>query len=142
MKKTIYLLIGVAVLLAITILSPRPAAAQEDVGRLLHQLESDTDRFSKTLDNAMDHSSLNGTAEEGEITRYVKDFEDAVDRLKDKYEDREYASVAAQDVLSRAKLINKFLKENRLDAATQTDWASVKMDINRIAKVYKVRGLR
>jgi hypothetical protein len=142
MKKTIYLLIGVAVLLAITILSPRPAAAQEDVGRLLHQLESDTDRFSKTLDNAMDHSSLNGSAEEGEITRYVKDFEDAVDRLKDKYEDREYASVAAQDVLSRAKLINKFLKENRLDAATQTDWASVKMDINRIAKVYKVRGLR
>ena len=142
MKNTIYLLIGVAMVLAIVITSPRTAAAQEDVGRLLHQLESDTDRFSKTLDNAMDHSSLNGTAQEGEMTRYVKDFEDAVDHLKDKYEDREYASVAAQDVLSRARLINKFLKENRLDAATQTDWASVKMDINRIARVYKVKGLR
>ena len=142
MKNTIYLLIGVAMVLAIVISTPRSAAAQEDVGRLLHQLESDTDRFSKTLDNAMDHSSLNGTAEEGEITRYVKDFEDAVDHLKDKFEDREYASVAAQDVMSRARLINKFLKTNRLDAATQTDWASVKMDINRIAKVYKVKGLR
>ena len=142
MKNTIYLLIGVAMVLAIVISTPRSAAAQEDVGRLLHQLESDTDRFSKTLDNAMDHSSLNGTAQEGEMTRYVKDFEDAVDHLKDKYEDREYASVAAQDVLSRARLINKFLKENRLDAATQTDWASVKMDINRIARVYKVKGLR
>ena len=142
MKNTIYLLIGVAMVLAIVISSPRTAAAQEDVGRLLHQLESDTDRFSKTLDNAMDHSSLNGTSQEGEMTRYVKDFEDAVDHLKDKYEDREYASVAAQDVLSRARLINKFLKENRLDAATQTDWASVKMDINRIARVYKVKGLR
>ena len=142
MKNTIYLLIGVAMVLAIVISTPRSAAAQEDVGRLLHQLESDTDRFSKSLDNAMDHSSLNGTAQEGEITRYVKDFEDAVDHLKDKFEDREYASVAAQDVMSRARLINKFLKTNRLDAATQTDWASVKMDINRIAKVYKVKGLR
>jgi hypothetical protein len=142
MKNTIYLLIGIAMVLAIVISGPRTAASQEDVGRLLHQLESDTDRFSKTLDNAMDHSSLNGTAQEGEMTRYVKDFEDAVDHLKDKFEDREYASVAAQDVLSRAKLINKFLKENRLDAATMTDWASVKMDINRIAKVYKVKGLR
>ena len=74
MKNTIYLLIGVAMVLAIVISTPRSAAAQEDVGRLLHQLESDTDRFSKTLDNAIDHSSLNGTAEEGEITRYVKYF--------------------------------------------------------------------
>lgn len=142
MRYMTYILFTIAAFVAITTAFTRPAAAQEDVGRLLQQLENSSDRFSKSLDNAMDNSALNGTSQEGEMTRYVKDFEDSVDRLKRQYDDQKYAKIAAQEVLTRAKTINSFMKRNRLDATAQTDWSSVKADINRIAQAYRVKGIR
>jgi hypothetical protein len=55
---------------------------------VLKRLEEDTDRFSKSLDSALDRSVLNGTQAEDEINGYVHQFEEATDRLKDRYEDQ------------------------------------------------------
>lgn len=68
-------------------------AQREDVKRVLKRLEEDTDRFSKSLDSALDRSVLNGTQAEDEINGYVHQFEEATDRLKDRYEDQGAALV-------------------------------------------------
>jgi DNA polymerase II small subunit/DNA polymerase delta subunit B len=113
--------------------------AQEDIGRLLQELENNTDRFAKSFDNAMDNSKLNGTSTEGEVTRYVHEFEDSVDRLKKQFDERKETKIAAQDALTRAKAINKVMKKHKMDATAQTDWQSVRETVARLAKAHDLK---
>ena len=136
MKKNIYILTGLFVL--VFGLS-QATMAQEDVGRLLQELENNTDRFSKSFDNALDNSELNGTSTEGEVTRYVQQFEDSVDRLKKQFDDRKDTRIAAQEALARAKSIDKVMRQHKLDATAQTDWKSVKANVNRLAKAHNLK---
>lgn len=143
MKKTIFLLSGLVMLLALTISTTQTTLAQgEDVGRLLQELENNSDRFSKSFDNAMDNSDLNGTSTEGEATRYVQAFEDSIDQLKRQYDQQKDARIAAQEVMTRARAIDKMMRRYKFDATAQTDWRSVKGDINRLAKNYRLKGIK
>ena len=67
----------------------------------LRRLEEDTDRFTKSLDSDLDHSALNGTRAEDEINRYVHDFEEATDHLKNRFDDRQASPGLAREVLGR-----------------------------------------
>ena len=136
MSKRIYILTGLFVLV---FSAAQAIRAQEDVGRLLQELENNTDRFSKSFDNALDNSQLNGTSTEGEATRYVQQFEDSIDRLKKAYDKQKEGRIAAQEVMSRAKTINKVMKKYKLDAASQTDWKSVKANLDRVAAAYNLK---
>ena len=136
MKKTIYILTALIVLV---IGAAQATKAQEDVGRLLQELENNTDRFAKSFDNAIDNSELNGTSTEGEVTRFVHEFEDSVDRLKKAYDQRGDTRIAAQEALTRAKAINKVMKKYKLDTTAQTDWRSVKDNVGRLAKANNLK---
>jgi hypothetical protein len=114
------------------------AAQREDINRILKRLEEDTDRFSKSLDDALDHSSLNGTQSEDEINRFVHLFEEATDRLKDRYEDQGAAPVAAREVLNRVQHIDRFMRRNRLGGRAESDWQSVRSDLNLLARTYRI----
>lgn len=113
--------------------------AREDVKRILKSLEENTDRFTKSLDSALDHSRINGTHTEDEINAYVHDFEEATDRLKDRYEDRGQAPNSAREVLIRARNINTFMRRYRLGPKAEGDWQIVRSDLNALARAYGIR---
>ena len=110
-----------------------------NVRETIRQLETDTDRFKGSLDRALDHSSLDGTRAEDEINEYVKEFEHATDKLKDRAEDREYSPGLAREVLTRGRAINGFMKTHRLQSEAEVDWSRVRSDLNRLANSYYVR---
>jgi hypothetical protein len=114
------------------------AAQREDVKRILKRLEEDTDRFSKSLDDALDHSSLNGTRSEDEINTYVHQFEEATDRLKDRYGDQGAAPNVAREVLGRGQSIDRFMRRNRLGGKAESDWQAVRSDLNLLARIYRI----
>lgn len=109
-----------------------------NVRNIVRNLERDTDRFKGSLDSALDRSSLNGTREEDDINRYVREFEEATDRLRDRTEDREFAPGAAREVLNRGRAINVFMRMHRLGANAERDWAVVRNDLNRLANSYYI----
>ena len=119
--------------------SVQTARAQEDVGRLVEQLEEHSDKFVKSLDTALDGSQYNATSSEDEIHGYVKRFEDATDKLKDNWGDNKNNKVAATEVLERARTIDTFLKNHALGDVVTTDWNTIKSDLERIAKAYKLK---
>jgi hypothetical protein len=131
MKKTFSVL--VSIVFVAFIVSVQTAKAQEDIGRLLKQLEENSDRFSKSLNQALDDSEFNGTNTEDEINGYVKQYEDSTDRLKKDYDKQQDTRVATREVISRAKNINKFLRKNKLNTTVQTDWQTVRQDLTRLA---------
>ena len=136
MKKTIYILTALFVMV---FGASQAIKAQEDVGRLLQELENNTDRFAKSFDSALDNSELNGTSTEGEVTRFVHEFEDSVDRLKKVYDEKGDTRIAAQESLTRAKAVDKVMRKYKLDATAQTDWKSVKGNIGRLAKANNLK---
>lgn len=109
-----------------------------NVREIIRDLESDTDRYKSSLDSALDRSRLNGSRAEDEINDYVKQFEQATDRLRDRAEDRQYAPNLAREVLNRGRSINTFMRRNRLGGEAESDWAKVRNDLNRLSHAYNL----
>ena len=141
MKGTVLLIASAMMLLNTTVSSlaqrPRPWY-RGNVREIIRQLETDTDHFKSSLDAALDKSSLNGSRAEDEINAYVKQFEEATDRLRDRSEDREYAPNAAREVLTRGRSINVFMRTHRLGGRAESDWAKVRNDLNRLSNAYNI----
>ena len=137
----------ILVLIAVTglvILTPTGEAQRRrpwfrgNVREIIRSLETDTDQFKGSLDQALDRSRLNGSRAEDEINDYVKKFEEATDRLRDRAEDRDSAPGLVRQVLNRGSSINAFMRRNRLGGEAETDWARVRNDLNRLANAYNV----
>ena len=138
MKKQIFVVMGA---LLITFSLPFVARAQWYRGNFketLKQLEEDSDRFAKSLDNDLDHSRLNGTRREDEINAYVHEFEEATDRLKDRYEDRGSAPGLARTVLERGRSIDRFMRRNRTGGRSEEDWRQVRKSLDKLAWAYNL----
>ena len=141
MKRILTLTVLAAMVLAV---SGNHSGAQKpwyrgNLREIIRQLETDTDRFKSSLDHALDDSRLDGTRAEDEINEYVKRFEEATDRLKDRAEDQQFAPGAANEVLTRGRTINGFMRTHRLRGDAESDWAQVRNDLNRLANAYNIR---
>lgn len=104
--------------------------------QIIKELETDTDHYKSSLDTALDRSRLNGSRAEDEINEFVKRFEEATDRLRDRAEDREYAPNLAREILERGRAINTFMRRHRLGGKAESDWVQVRNDLNRLANTY------
>ena len=138
MKSTLFILSSV---LAVALVAPVGVSAQwyrGDLKNTLKRLEEDSDRFAKSLDSDLDHSSINGTRLEDEINGYVHRFEEATDRLKDRYEDQGYAPGAAREVLERGREIDGFMRRHDVGYRSNSDWQRVRNSLAKLAWVYKI----
>jgi hypothetical protein len=118
---------------------PRPYRPDKrQVKDLLKRIEKGADRFRKSLDDALDKSRLDRTEREDLINRYVRDFENATDRLKDRAGHGGAASGDAEEVLQRAAVIDRFMRGRRLDPRAERDWQSLRSDLDQLARIYRV----
>jgi hypothetical protein len=116
----------------------RTSVVRTNVRQIIRNLETDTDTFKSSLDRALDHSPLDGTRSEDEINEYVKQFEHATDKLKDKAEDQKYAPNLAREVLVRGRSINSFMRKHQLSQDANNDWARVRDDLTLLAHGYRI----
>jgi len=119
-------------------LAQRTSVVRTNVRQIIRNLETDTDTFKSSLDRALDHSPLDGTRSEDEINEYVKQFEHATDKLKDKAEDQKYAPNLAREVLVRGRSINSFMRKHQLSQDANNDWARVRDDLTLLAHGYRI----
>ena len=118
--------------------SQRTTVVRTNVRQIIRNLETDTDTFKGSLDRALDHSPLDGTRSEDEINEYVKQFEHATDKLKDKAEDQKYAPNLAREVLIRGRSIDSFMRKHQLSQDANNDWARVRSDLTLLSKGYRI----
>ena len=112
--------------------------SDRQVNTLIQRVENSADRFRASIDNALDRSAINGTRTEDEINAYIRDFEQATDQLRSRFDSRNAAAADVENVLNRAAFINQFLLNNRLGARVNNDWALVRTDLNALARAYNV----
>jgi hypothetical protein len=110
----------------------------QSVLQLIHRIEDRTDLFRNSLDATLDQSSLDGSRAEDNINLFVRDFDAAVSRLRERFGRRQSTAVDAQEVLNRAAAIDGFLRRRPVDARTQRAWSNLRLQLNQLATAYSV----
>lgn len=113
-------------------------AQNRNMLQLVRRLETHTDRFSNSVDTALDQSRMDGTRREDNINALVDEFEYETDQLRERVASNEAIASDAEAVLSRAMRLERFMQRNRLNARAQNDWSMVRSDLNELARMFNV----
>ena len=112
--------------------------SDKEVEDVIHRLESQSDRFRKSLDSALDKSRFDGTRREDDINAFVKDFYKETKTLHDHFDNHKSTTSDVQTVLDRAAQIDQFMRRNRLKKDAQKDWTRLRAYLDELARVYSV----
>ena len=99
--------------------------------------------FRKHLDQALDHSRINGSNREDQINRLADQFHDAADDLKDSFgngRNNNYgrSQQEAQRLVQLGAQIDRVIGRARLDGRSQSDWYQISSDLNFIANSFGI----
>lgn len=105
----------------------------------IRRVKDRSDDFRAHLDSAMDRSRYDDTRREDRINNIAREFENAADRLKDRFGDgrdlnRSYNE--AQRLLQIGVRIDQIISRNRFDGRVMSDWAQIRQDLRVIANAY------
>jgi len=112
--------------------------SDKEVERILHRIEDQSGKFRGSLDRALDRSSLNGTDREDDINAYVKDFDQEVKRLHDRFDEHKSVAADVQAVLDRAARIDNFMHRRGLSGKSQREWAALRANLDELAQAYSI----
>lgn len=110
----------------------------KDVERILHRIEDQSHRFKSSLDSALDRSRLNGTRREDDVNQFIKEFDNEVKRLHDRFADHKSVAADVQAVLDRAARIDEFMARRQLGGRAESDWSTLKANLDELSQAYSV----
>jgi len=111
--------------------------SDRQISDILHRLEQNSGRFRNSLDASLDRSRTDGTRAEDDINAFVRDFDNSVEQLKQRFNDRRSVSADVETVLQKAAVIDNFMGRN-FAARSENDWVAVKTDLDALAGAYGV----
>ncbi|MFN2408181.1 MAG: hypothetical protein ABR594_19220 [Pyrinomonadaceae bacterium] len=141
---------GVAVLTQSTVVTGTPVAvvagtaglpyrlSDKEVERILHRIEEQSGKFRGSLDSALDRSRLNDTDREDDINAFIKEFDQQVKQLHDRFDDRKSVAADVQAVLDRAARIDAFMRRRGLSERAQNEWSALRANLDQLAEAYSV----
>jgi hypothetical protein len=110
-----------------------------DVRQVIERIESRTNSFRSNLQDALNQTRIDGTRREDNINQLVQEFEDATDRLRDRYNGRTSESSAdAQEVLTRARRIDSFMTRYNVGGRAATEWQALRPDLDQLALAFNL----
>jgi len=110
----------------------------KEVKKLMAQLKKDTGRFRKSFDSSLDRSRLNGSNREDDYNRFLKNYEDATERLYSRFKDNKSVGADVEAVLDGAAEIDRFMTRRLASERAVRDWDAVRQDLRRLAEAYNV----
>lgn len=113
----------------------------QSVRRLILRIENRSTIFTNSV---QDWTSRNpgdsySTAAGEDIDLFVRDFDESVRQLRDRFDTRQSTAADVQDVLNRAARIDVFLNRHTVDARTRNQWSLLRSDLNQLASAYNLR---
>ena len=112
--------------------------SDEQLNGLLNRMEREADAFKGSLKDALEKTSFDGTRAEDDINTFVRDFENATDRLEDRFGKKQSAAADAEEVLNRAARIDSFMQHHRLTNRAQEDWLRLRRSLDELSVAYGV----
>lgn len=112
--------------------------SDKEIERILHRIEDQSGKFRGSLDSALDRSRLNDTDREDNINSFIKEFDQEVKRLHDRFDDRKSVAADVQSVLDRAARIDNFMRRRGLGERAEREWSALRANLDQLAEAYSV----
>src|SRR5262245_32096322 len=112
----------------------------QSVRRLIVRIENRSTTFTSSIQSWANQNSNNtySPAAGEDIDVFVRDFDDSVRRLRDRFDARQLTSADVQDVLNRAARVDVFLNRHTVDVNSRNQWSLLRSDLNQLASAYNV----
>ena len=107
------------------------------VSDILQRLAQSSDQFRNSLNSAVEQSRADRRPE-NDINSLERDFENATSQLNDRFKRRSASAADVRNVLQKASPINDFIGRRRFNPQAQSDWASVRSNLEALASAYAV----
>lgn len=104
----------------------------KEVQALVKRIEKGANQFKKSIDRALDNSRLNQTRTETEINTYVREFENATDRMKKNTRRGDLSEQDAREVLRRADRIDRYMDRYNFGPRAEADWDALRRDLDQL----------
>jgi len=139
-----------AVLVVLTAASESSAQRRESRGRLMtkaqvkqviSRVENRVDNFVRNYDRSLDRSRLDGSRRENRLMNRARDLERATDELSRDFQRRDVWIENKDEVrrcLNIASDIDRNMRNFRFGAATESNWARVRYELNTLADIYNL----
>lgn len=110
----------------------------QSVRRLIVRLDNRATIFTNSVQDWASRNPLDSSSRiAGEdIDLFVRDFDESVRQLRDRFDARHATSADVQDVLNRAVRIDVFLNRHSTDMRTRNQWSLVRSDLNQLASAF------
>lgn len=108
------------------------------VRQVLTRIENRSRNFRQNLDNALYNSRNNGANRESSINQMVSDFDNAVARFRDSFNNRRETRQEVEEVLNLSLGVNNFMRRTTLNTRTQQSWANMRTDLTELARLYNI----
>ncbi len=118
--------------------------SKADVSRIIAKLETSSNVFRRDFDRAMDNSSLNGTSAEDRYNDNVRDYENALDRLRSQFDRNDSWWETRNDVsnvIREAQTVNTMMNTISFRRTLENRWNTMRNDLNTLADTYDLPGL-
>src|ERR1041384_4684849 len=107
------------------------------VRQIVLRLENRANLFRNSMEDWSRRSNATyGTNENIAVT--ARDFNEAVRRLRDRFDRRQVTTSEVQDVLTRGARIDDFVSRNQVEARTQNQWSLIRSDLTALANAYRL----
>jgi hypothetical protein len=158
MKKQLSKIFVTLALVSLAILSLAPGAdaqrrrgprargyTKAEVDAVIHRVENRSDEFIRLFDRSLDRSRLDGTRREDNLNDQAKRLENSLDDLRREF-DRKESYVETRPEVGRtlgiAADINKAMRRRRMGGETERQWSLLRAELNTLADVYGLSGIR
>ncbi len=102
------------------------------------RLDNRANLFRNSIETWSRDNSSATYGNSGDINLMVRDFNDNVRRLRDRFDRRQATTSDVQQVLDLASRVDDYVRRNSLDAQTLNYWSSMRVDLNQLARAYNL----
>ncbi len=122
----------------------RGGLTKAQVDNIIRRIETRTDSFVSSFDDALDRSRLDGTRREDNLNERARDLESATDELRREFDRRDTWQENRDEVrkcLNIASNINAVIQRRRLSYGTERAWAALRYELNALARAYNLPAI-
>jgi hypothetical protein len=139
-RATQWVALAVALLLGSSAFAQSPQRlTDKDVKTLIDAVDHARDRFEDQLDGKVKNTVVRGTTGEVNVSNFLDDFQENVDRLKDRFKPDYAASAEAAAVLRQGTAIHHFMKQQPSDFKGSSEWDTLASGLGRLAGAYSTK---
>lgn len=115
--------------------------SKKEVEKMIGRAEEKCDEFKKLTEKELNQSILEGTRIADSINREVQKLDDAIDRLKKKFDRDDKLKETrdeAADVYGAAKAVERALEDVKRGSEIWEEWKPLKRQVDTLAEAYEL----